>query len=144
MKKFWIVSVLLSSFLFAGVTFALEPMDYQNAAEEQRFKELAAELRCVMCQNQSIADSSAPIAHDLRVEVLRLMREGKTDAQIKDYLVARYTEFVLYEPAMDKRHWLLWLGPFILLLSGVFIVARIVVKKKPDTSSESSHQNEEW
>ena len=143
MKKFHLVAVLLSSFLFAGVTIALEPMDYQNAAEEQRFKELAAELRCVMCQNQSIADSSAPIAHDLRLEVLRLMREGKTDAQIKDYLVARYTEFVLYEPAINKRHWLLWLGPFILLLSGIFIVARAIRKKKPVAASDASH-NEEW
>src|SRR3546814_4690647 len=73
------------------------------AAEEARFRELTAELRCPMCQNQSLADSSAPIAKDLRREVFELMREGKSDEQIKAFLVARYTEFVLYKPPLNDR-----------------------------------------
>jgi cytochrome c-type biogenesis protein CcmH len=79
-----------------------------------------------MCQNQSLADSNAQIAHDLRREVLALMREGRSDAQIKDYLVARYGEFVLYKPRVEGRTWLLWFGPLALLLAGGVVVALVV------------------
>ena len=92
--------LVLLALLLGQTAAALEPVDYRSAAEEQRFKALTAELRCVMCQNQSIADSNAPIAHDLRREVLALMREGRSNDEIKQYLVERYTDFVLYEPPM--------------------------------------------
>src|SRR3546814_5476846 len=88
--------------LFAGVVAAADPLAFRDAAEEARFRELTAELRCPMCQNQSLADSSAPIAKDLRREVFELMREGKSDEQIKAFLVARYTEFVLYKPPLNE------------------------------------------
>ena len=102
------------------------PLVFHDRAEEQHFRALVTELRCVMCQNQSLADSNAMVAHDLRREVLALMRQGKTDAQIQDYLVARYGEFVLYKPRIEGRTWLLWFGPALLLLAGGFVVARVV------------------
>ena len=102
------------------------PLVFHDRAEEQRFRSLVTELRCVMCQNQSLADSNAMVAHDLRREVLALMRQGKTDAQIQDYLVARYGEFVLYKPRIEGRTWLLWFGPALLLLAGGFVVAHVV------------------
>ncbi|MEP6633274.1 MAG: cytochrome c-type biogenesis protein CcmH, partial [Luteimonas sp.] len=74
------------------------PPRFANTQEETRFHALVSELRCVMCQNQSLADSNAQIAHDLRHEVLALMREGKSDGEIEQFLVARYGEFVLYKP----------------------------------------------
>lgn len=129
MSKYWMALCLSMALLISGQATALEPIDYQSTAEEQRFKALTAELRCVMCQNQSIADSNAPIAHDLRLEVLKLMREGKSDTEIKQYLVDRYTDFVLYEPPMKKSTWLLWLGPFLILLIGVLAVLRIISGK---------------
>lgn len=144
MKSLWLVLILMFGFLFADVATGLEPTEYQSAAEEQRFKSLANELRCVMCQNQSIADSNAPIAHDLRVEVLSLMREGKTDAEIKNYLVERYSEFVLYQPPVNKRNALLWAGPFLLLLIGLFVVIRIIRKKSTAEVANEQNQNEEW
>ncbi len=143
MNKIWIAACLLLTFILSARVCALEPIDYQSTAEEQRFKSLTAELRCVMCQNQSIADSNAPIAHDLRLEVLKLMREGKTDAQIKQYLVDRYTDFVLYEPPMKSSTWLLWLGPFVLLLLGACAIF-IVVRKKNTLSNAPTNHNEEW
>jgi cytochrome c-type biogenesis protein CcmH len=79
-----------------------------------------------MCQNQSLADSNAQIAHDLRREVLQLMRQGKSDGQVKQFLVARYGEFVLYQPRVEAKTWLLWFGPSLLLLAGGFVVARVV------------------
>ena len=108
------------------------PLRFQDAHEEQRFHALVTELRCVMCQNQSLADSNAQIAHDLRREVLTLMRQGRSDAQIRDYLVARYGEFVLYKPRVEEKTWLLWFGPALLLLIGGFVVARVVRRHAGD------------
>ena len=117
---------LLAALLFAlaiGVVHAqavrdATPLEFRDEAEARRFHDLVAELRCVMCQNQSLADSNAQIAHDLRREVFELMREGRSDAEIRDYLVDRYGEFVLYRPPFSARNALLWVGPFVLLVVG--------------------------
>ncbi len=143
MNKYWIGLCLTLALLLSITVSALEPIDYQSPAEEQRFKSLTAELRCVMCQNQSIADSNAPIAHDLRIEVLKLMREGKTNAQIKQYLVDRYTDFVLYEPPMKKSTWLLWIGPFLLLLIGAAAIF-VIIRRKNTAPSAPIDSSEEW
>lgn len=105
------------------------PLQYRDAAEEARFHALAAELRCVQCQNQSLADSNAQIAHDLRREVLTLMQQGRTDAQIKQFLVDRYGEFVLYRPLMDTRNSVLWFGPVALVLGGAGVLAWVVRRR---------------
>ena len=98
-----------------------------DAAEEARFHALTSELRCVMCQNQSLADSNAQIAHDLRREVLELMREGKSDDEIKRLPGRSATaNSCCYKPAMEPATWLLWFGPALLLLGGGFVVVRIV------------------
>lgn len=125
---------LLAALLFAlaiGVVHAqavrdATPLEFRDEAEARRFHDLVAELRCVMCQNQSLADSNAQIAHDLRREVFELMREGRSDAEIRDYLVDRYGEFVLYRPRFGGHTWLLWLGPALVLLAGGIVVARVV------------------
>ncbi|MFM6988836.1 MAG: cytochrome c-type biogenesis protein [Arenimonas sp.] len=135
--------LVLLALLLGQTAAALEPVDYRSPAEEQRFKALTAELRCVMCQNQSIADSNAPIVHDLRREVLALMREGRSDDEIKQYLVERYTDFVLYEPPMRGGNWLLWIGPFLILLAGGIAVARIIRRKQPAAPAPAA-DNEEW
>ena len=105
------------------------PLTFQSPAEEQRFHALVSELRCVMCQNQSLADSNAQIAHDLRVQVLALMREGRSDTEIKDYLVERYSEFVLYQPPLQPKTWLLWFGPALVLLAGLATLVVIVRRR---------------
>lgn len=106
------------------------PIEFRDRAEEQRFHDLTSELRCVMCQNQSLADSNAPIAHDLRQEVFDLMRKGRSDEEIKAFLVQRYGEFVLYRPKLEGGAWLLWFGPLVLLLLGGFVIARIVTRRR--------------
>ncbi|WP_460823680.1 cytochrome c-type biogenesis protein [Lysobacter olei] len=105
------------------------PIQFSDNAEEARFHALVSELRCVMCQNQSLADSNAQIAVDLRHEVLALMRQGKSNAEIKDFLVARYGEFVLYRPQVESKTWLLWFGPAVVLLAGGLVVAGIVRRR---------------
>ncbi|MEH6414547.1 cytochrome c-type biogenesis protein [Pseudomonas sp. CGJS7] len=122
------------------------PLSFTDNAEETRFHALVAELRCVMCQNQSLADSNAQIAHDLRREVLALMRQGKTDPQIKDFLVARYGEFVLYRPQMESKTWLLWFGPALVLLAGGFALARAIRARGAPAQAQAARNDEdqEW
>ena len=119
------------------------PLQFRDATEEQRFHALAAELRCVMCQNQSLADSNALIALSLRRQVLELMRAGQTDAQIKDFLVQRYGEFVLYKPRVEGRTWLLWLGPALILVCGAALVV-VLVRRKPAQVIPRDDEPQEW
>ena len=136
----WLAS--LPAFAQANQQADAAPLEFRDAAEETRFHALAGELRCVMCQNQSLADSNALIALQLRREVLELMRQGRSDAQIKDYLVQRYGEFVLYKPRVEGRTWLLWLGPVLVLLAGAGAVAAIVRPRKP--ASITADDGQEW
>jgi cytochrome c-type biogenesis protein CcmH len=99
----------------AGATRMDVPPD---AAFDLRIKKLESELRCLVCQNQTLADSNASLAEDLRTEVRELARAGKTDDDIRAYLVARYGDFVLYDPPLKRITWLLWIGPFALLAVG--------------------------
>jgi cytochrome c-type biogenesis protein CcmH len=147
-RRSWIalfISLLLT--LAALPTFAQiadpAPLRFANPAEEQRFHALVTELRCVMCQNQSLADSNAQIAHDLRREILTLMRQGDSDDQIRDYLVARYGEFVLYKPRIEATTWLLWFGPVLLLLIGGVVVAR-VVRRHAGGDAVATDDRQEW
>ena len=89
-----------------------------DEAFEQRLKRLETDLRCLVCQNQTLADSNAPLAEDLRREVRGLAAQGKNDEEIKQFLVQRYGDFVLYKPPVKETTWLLWGGPFVLLLGG--------------------------
>ncbi|ALN63614.1 cytochrome C biogenesis family protein [Lysobacter antibioticus] len=120
------------------------PLSFNDSGEERRFHALVAELRCVMCQNQSLADSNAQIAQDLRREVLELMRQGKDDTEIKDFLVARYGEFVLYRPQVESKTWLLWFGPALVLLAGGFVVARIVRQRSAASTPAPADDEQEW
>ena len=105
------------------------PLEFADPVEEKRFHALTVELRCVMCQNQSLADSNAQIAQDMRREVLALLRQGKSDAEVKQFLVDRYGEFVLYRPTVQRQTWLLWFGPGLVLLGGAVLVWRIVRRR---------------
>ncbi len=120
----WMLGVALLCMAFAAA--ALHPKDFQSPEEEARYRHLASELRCVMCQNQSLADSPAGVADDLRQQVLTLIREGRNDAEIKDYFLARYGDFILYRPQVKPVTWALWFGPFVLLLIGAGVVVRVV------------------
>ena len=118
------------------------PLEFRDRAEERRFHALVSELRCVMCQNQSLADSNAQIAHDLRREVFDLMRAGRSDAEIREFLVARYGEFVLYRPRFGGHTWLLWLAPALLLLAGGAVIVRILRARGRQPIAEDGEQ--EW
>ena len=124
------------------------PLQFADAQQEARFQSLTSELRCVQCQNQSLADSNAQIAHDLRREVLVMMQQGRSDAQIKQFLVERYGPFVLYRPQWQAGTALLWLGPGLLLLAGaatlVLYVRRRMRRLPPPAAGDAPDQERDW
>ena len=123
--------------LFAGITILLfttvKAIDTDIAFEDPelqaRYEAIIDEVRCVQCQNQTIKDSNALIAMDLRREIRRLMGEGMTDAEVYDFLVARYGEFVLYRPRMSGISLVLWIAPAVFLLFGAIVVVRVLRKR---------------
>ncbi len=140
--------VLVALLAFAGAVHAqaIEPLPFQNHAQEVRFQNLTRQLRCLVCQNESLADSNAELARDLRLEVFKLMQQGQTDAQIKQYLVARYSSFVLYNPPLKPGTWLLWFGPALILLAGAGVVLLTVRKRRRgDAAIEAPTDNgDDW
>ena len=126
LKALLLLALLVPVLAFAQAIKDPAPPQFTDQAEADRFHALTSELRCVKCQNQSLADSNASIAQDLRHEVLALMRQDKSDAEVKKYLVDRYGEFVLYRPQVDPKTWLLWFGPGLVLLIGAVVVVNVV------------------
>ena len=107
-----------------------------DPALEQRVMTLASELRCLVCQNQTLADSNAPLAEDLRNQVREKMRQGASDSEIVDYMVARYGDFVLYRPPLKLTTLLLWFGPLLLLAGGFAVLVRRVLRRRPEQDLE--------
>ena len=115
--------LLVLSLLLAAPALAVEPSEMlDDPVLEQRARELSAEIRCVVCQNESIDSSNAEIAHELRVLVRERLVAGDSDQEVLDYLVARYGDFVLLRPPVKPATYLLWFGPFAMLLIGVVAV----------------------
>jgi len=108
--------------LLSGAVWAQEPLNFDSPEQEQRFNDLTFELRCLVCQNQNLADSDAPLAQDLRREIWEMMHAGKNNEEIKQFLVERYGDFVLYEPPMQGNTLALWAIPAILLFGGAIVV----------------------
>jgi cytochrome c-type biogenesis protein CcmH len=143
---------------FAGMTamvFALTLMSSAHATEaaplaedpvvEQRLVNIAEELRCLVCQNESLAGSRSDLAMDLRREIRSLIKQGKTDQQVRDFLVARYGDYVLYRPPVKPTTWLLWGGPFVLLaagLAGLIVFLRRRKASDPGLSPEDQSRAE--
>ncbi|MDQ6646464.1 MAG: cytochrome c-type biogenesis protein CcmH [Pseudomonadota bacterium] len=138
---------MLFAVLFAFTALAhaqaIEPMPFANHAQELRFQHLTGELRCPMCQNETLADSNAPIARDLRNQIFRMMQQGKSDDEIKHYLVDRYSNYVLYDPPLTGGTWLLWFGPLLILLAGAGVVLGALRKRQPNGTgtTDSSMDN---
>ncbi|WP_297527877.1 cytochrome c-type biogenesis protein [Thiohalobacter sp.] len=112
--------------LLAPARAAVEPLVFDDPGEEARYRALIAELRCLVCQNQSLADSDAELAHDLRLQVHHLIREGRSDEEVLGYLVARYGDFVRYRPPLNARTWLLWGAPLLLLAMALVVWWRVL------------------
>ena len=117
MKSFLFMLVLALGMQFASAKDAAPLVD--DPVTEQRLIDISEEMRCLVCQNESLAGSRSDLANDLRAEIRTLIREGKTDDQIRSFMVDRYGDFVLYRPPVKPLTWLLWIGPFVILALGI-------------------------
>ncbi len=122
--------------LFAFSAPAQEPLVFDDPEQEARYRQLTGELRCVVCQNQNLADSDAPLAQDLRQEIYNMMQTGQSNEQIKTFLVDRYGDFVLYRPAMEGNTLALWLMPGVLLGVGAIAVFFTVRNRKQKLAAQ--------
>lgn len=124
------LAVLVFAAFLATTALAIDSGPaFEDPVLQQRYDRLVNELRCLVCQNNSIADSNATLASDLRRDVRELIAEGRSDAEIRTYMTDRYGDFVLYRPPVAPRTWLLWSAPALLLLSGI-AAACVVVSRR--------------
>ena len=124
-----VAAILLTSMLVSSAVAIDTDQAFDDPELQARYEAIIEEVRCVKCQNQNIKDSNALIASDLRREIRRMLAEGKSDAEIYDFLVARYGEFALYRPRMSGKTLVLWLAPVVLLLGGAFVLVTILRRR---------------
>lgn len=143
------ITVLLASlFLLVCLNTVAGPIDtyeFDNQQTRERYQTLVKELRCPKCQNQNLADSNSQIAIDLRAKVYEMINDNKTDEQIVDFMVLRYGDFVLYNPKVSKQTYILWFGPLVAFIIGIFILFFMLRKKKslvtqPTLSAEEQNK----
>jgi len=133
--------LLIAPALLATTLHASEAQPLaEDPVVEQRLINIAEELRCLVCQNESLAASRAELAQDLRREVRELIKSGNSDQQVRDFLVSRYGDFVLYRPQLKPSTYLLWIGPFVLLLIAVFFLLRHLRRRQGVTTAPLSEE----
>ncbi len=137
------LNILLTTvaLFLTGLAAAAEPLIFADAEQEARYNVLTVELRCLVCQNQNLADSDAPLAQDLRKEIHKMLQAGRTDNEIKTFMVDRYGDFVLYKPPMQGNTLALWLMPAVLLLVGGLVVI-IIVRKRTRMFAEQNKESQ--
>lgn len=126
------LAMLLLAAALPGVAGAVASDEGLDQQQRQRFHQLTTELRCLVCQNQSIAESNAELAQDLKRQVRKQILEGRSDGEIRRYMRDRYGDFVLYKPAVEPKTYLLWVSPAILLLIAFLILARRLRRARPE------------
>ncbi|KKZ53392.1 cytochrome c-type biogenesis protein [Haemophilus haemolyticus] len=135
MKKTWL---FLTALLFSSVAFSsIDALNFSSPQQESNYHQLTQSLRCPQCQNNNIADSNATIAVDMRGKVFELLQEGKSKNDVVDYMVARYGNFVTYDPPMTAGTLVLWIAPLLLVLLGVVFLLR----RKPKAQSALKSQD---
>jgi len=136
----WLLAILLS--LAPAPAIAGEAQPNEDPQIEVRMRALTEQLRCLVCQNETLADSRADLAEDLRREIRKEIKAGKTDPEIIAFLTQRYGDFILYNPPVKRTTYLLWFGPFVILLGGIAVLYRylrrrkLLIQDKPLTAGE--------
>ena len=134
--------VLLLVFCGISASYAIDPIEMSDPVLQERYRNLSHELRCMQCQNQSIADSLVGLAGDLRREVRQLLEQGKTDQEIRQHMRDRYGDFILFRPEFSSRNAWLWITPILLLLIGVVVALRIIRQRVTLAPTDTSNPDE--
>lgn len=137
------LGMLLLILATAATAQVFEAREFQNAEDARRYQMLINELRCLVCQNQNLADSNAALAADLRQLTYDMIQQGKSDPEIIDFMVARYGDFVLYRPPLKPATAMLWSGPFLLLALGLWLLMRQLRRRASNKAGAASLSTEE-
>ena len=141
MKRGWLALLVV---LAAGFAYAIDAGNaFDDPKMQARYEKITSEVRCLVCQNQTIKDSNAFLADDLRREIRRMLTEGMTDAEIYDFLVVRYGDFVLYRPRMSGKTLVLWIAPFLLIVAGGLVAFKVVRGRMALTIDDDSDSKQE-
>jgi len=130
------------SFAVRAIAAPIETFKFDSPDTEKVFHKLSDELRCLVCQNQNIAESNADLAKDLRLEIYTMLMDGKTEDEIIDFMVQRYGDYVLYRPPFKPMTWLLWFGPLIVFLIGLIYAIRFMRSQSSEPSQESMSEED--
>ena len=136
------VSIMLL-ILVSPVQAKIETVQFDTEQKEKDYKVLIAELRCLVCQNQNLADSNAELAQDLRRQVVELLNKGQSRDEVVDYMVARYGDFVMYRPPLKSSTLLLWFGPVLFFIVAAYVVASFMRKQKQTSDVEISAEQKQ-
>jgi len=141
-------TLLFPALLFAGIlsgtlthAFTLEEFTFDDPAKQREFRDLIEEIRCLVCQNESLAASQADLAQDLRMEVYKMLQSGKTREEVVEFLVSRYGDFVLYEPPLRPSTYLIWFGPVALVAIGSFVLFSTLRSKRKAPEKDLSNDD---
>ncbi len=126
----WILMFFLIFYCSLSQALTVDHYPFTSNEQQQQFQGLISQLRCLVCQNQDLADSNADLAKDLRLQVYNMVIVGKSDTEIKQYMVSRYGDFILFKPPLNGQTYILWMLPFLLLVIGFLILWRIVNRRK--------------
>lgn len=140
MKKHWLMILLL---VIATRIFAVDTHQFADSEQQKTYEKIISELRCLVCQNQTIADSNAELAGDLRRQVYEMLQKGKSKDEIIRFMTDRYGDFVLYNPPFKPKTGLLWVGPSAFLLIGLVMVFWIIRRKKQTVSTVIDKEKQE-
>ncbi len=144
MNRLLSILFLSGCLLFSSASFAapIETFKFESAETEKVFHKLSEELRCLVCQNQNIAESNADLAKDLRLEIYNMLSEGKSEEEIVDFMVQRYGDYVLYRPPFKPMTWLLWFGPVLVFVFGLIYVVRLMKAQSAEEQAVSLNEEE--
>ncbi|MGH8192055.1 MAG: cytochrome c-type biogenesis protein [Rhodanobacteraceae bacterium] len=144
MKRLLLVVLVAIALSVSSAAFAIDPLPFQNNAQRERFQHLTGELRCMVCQDESLLASNADFAKQLRRQIFDQMQQGKSDKEIKDWLVARYSTFILYDPPLQASTLALWFGTPAILLIGAGVVVVLLRRRVRPANAIAEEPGEDW
>lgn len=144
MKRLLAIALVAFMLILSVAAFAIDPLPFRNAAQRERFQHLTGQLRCMVCQDESLLSSNADFAKQLRRQIFDMMQQGKSDHEIKDWLVARYSTFILYDPPLAPSTIALWFGTPVILLAGGIVVVVLLRRRTRPAGAITEDTGDDW
>lgn len=144
MKRLVAVVMLVLALGLSAAAFAIDPLPFKDSAQRERFQHLTRELRCMVCQDESLLASNADFAKQMRRQIFEMMQQGKSDKEIKGWLVERYSTFILYDPPLAPSTIALWFGTPVILLTGGLVVVVLLRRRTRPASLIAEEPGDDW